>query len=623
MTRARNHLPRRCLAVVATVILGATILPGSGIASATGDSAARLTMSLGHAPSHFLPAMVAAPVTVTVTNSGSAPISGPVTVSTTIPAGLTATDAAGLGWTCATTTTTCTRDDGLAPHATHPPITIIVDVAADVPAAVTTSATASAGSHTASATDTIPARDACAYGWSADQNVSFAPPFRPGRPGGIDSGVRNPERADGCTLLDRIWDAEPFTSHRQFITTVHQATEEFVRNGQLSRRQQLAILVAAVRSDVGTSRDHQLDNSCANRVALKFDDGMSSFRPQLLQLLRDKQVRTTFFDNGVRIDANPELTRFQVREGHVQLNHTYLHPHLDELPADAIRDEVLRTQAAHEAAGAPETFQGIRPPFGGTNATVRQVLLEMGYTEFRSEWQAETEDWLPEMTADAISDDIVQQLRPGVIIGLHDGPIDTTSGAATVVAVGQIIDRARELGYCFGVPDHTGQVVADRYVASNQEVPQITNPVPYRLPLVFGVPEQIPPPSVRIPSPIQVTATHAPATFQRGQVGNTLTLTVTNDSDQPTDGAQVAVVDAIPPGLTATAASGSGWTCTGTQETTCTRNDVLAPHTSYPPITITVDVTGDAPATITNAPALTGHGAAWTDEATDQINVTG
>jgi hypothetical protein len=95
--------------------------------------------------------------------------------------------------------------------------------------------------------------------------------------------------------------------------------------------------------------------------------------------------------------ANPQIARFQVAEGHVELNDTVLHVHMD---------------------------------------------------------------------------DIVAQLTPGVIIGLHDGPIDTPAGAATVQAVGQIIDRARELGYCFGVVDRSGHVVADRYVSSGRPIPQ-------------------------------------------------------------------------------------------------------------------------------------------------------
>ncbi|MFC5108826.1 polysaccharide deacetylase family protein [Kibdelosporangium philippinense] len=153
---------------------------------------------------------------------------------------------------------------------------------------------------------------------------------------------------------------------------------------------------------------------------------------------------------------------------------------------------VLRNEKVLKAAGAPIDFTGIRPPFGGSNPAVQKLLIEMGYTYFLN--RINTSDWLPEMTATAISDDIVRQLKPGVIIGMHDGPIDTPSGAATVQAVGMIIDKARELGYCFGVVDASGQVIADRYVSSGEPIPAVKAPVPYRIPLAFGTEEEIPQP---------------------------------------------------------------------------------------------------------------------------------
>lgn len=121
-------------------------------------------------------------------------------------------------------------------------------------------------------------------------------------------------------------------------------------------------------------------------------------------------------------------------------------------------------------------------------------------------------------------------------------------------------------------------------------------------------------------SPITIAATHSPATFAPGQVGNTLTLTVTNDSRQPTDGSPVTVTDPIPAGLTATSASDNGWSCTGTATVRCTRTGVLAPGATYPPITISVDVAADAASTV-NEPTVVGHGGVWRSTASDPIEV--
>jgi uncharacterized repeat protein (TIGR01451 family) len=454
--------------------------------------------------------------------------------------------------------------------------------------------------------------DECPNGWSLDETVEFAPPVP-----AVDSGVANVAGERGCTLLDDIWAAEPFRRHGEFVRHVATVTRSYQRAGLLTRHERRKIRRAAGRSDVGTRRDEQLDNTCDSRIAFTFDDGTSYYRPQTLAVLRDKQVHANFFDNGMRVAANPQIARFQVREGHVQLNHTWSHINMSQMSDAGNREEVLRTESFLAEIGAPLTFKGIRPPFGGSNPRVQALLDSMGYTYFLD--RIGTDDWIPERTAAEIRDAIVRQLEPGAIVALHDGPGDTPAGAASVEALGQIIDEARARGYCFGVVDHTGEVIADRYVSSGRPIPQIANPVPYHA-LVFGTPEQIQGPWVFTESPLEISATHSPSTFVRGQSG-TLTLTVSNDGDEPTDGETVTVTDPIPAGLTATSAAGDGWTCTGSRTIRCARADVLAPGAAYPPIVISVNVAADAPAAVTNAPRVQGHGGVWTDAASDAIGV--
>jgi len=87
----------------------------------------------------------------------------------------------------------------------------------------------------------------------------------------------------------------------------------------------------------------------------------------------------------------------------------------------------------------------------------------------------------------------------------------------------------------------------------------------------------------------------------------TYTVTVTNVGTLPSSGT-VTVTETPPPGLTVTALSGSGWTCT-VPTLTCTRSDALAPATSYPGITVTTSVgAGVAAGTVTNMAAVSGGG---------------
>ncbi len=94
--------------------------------------------------------------------------------------------------------------------------------------------------------------------------------------------------------------------------------------------------------------------------------------------------------------------------------------------------------------------------------------------------------------------------------------------------------------------------------------------------------------------------------FRQGQTGATYTLAVTNSGPDPTTGT-VTVTDALPAGLTATAISGTGWNCV-LATLTCTRSDVLAANASYPPITMTVNVANNAPASVINGGTVSGGG---------------
>jgi uncharacterized repeat protein (TIGR01451 family) len=94
--------------------------------------------------------------------------------------------------------------------------------------------------------------------------------------------------------------------------------------------------------------------------------------------------------------------------------------------------------------------------------------------------------------------------------------------------------------------------------------------------------------------------------FRQGQTGAQYTISVLNGGTAPTSGV-VQVVDTLPTGLTATALSGTGWNCT-LSTLICTRDDALAAGSSYADITLTVDVAGNAPASLTNSASVSGGG---------------
>jgi uncharacterized repeat protein (TIGR01451 family) len=111
------------------------------------------------------------------------------------------------------------------------------------------------------------------------------------------------------------------------------------------------------------------------------------------------------------------------------------------------------------------------------------------------------------------------------------------------------------------------------------------------------------PATIIVASPDLTIAKSHVGNFRQGQVGATYSINVGNAGPAPTFGS-VTVTEQPPAGMTVTALSGIGWTC-NLGPLTCTRADVIAASGSYPPIIVTVDVAGNAPATLTNAAIVT------------------
>jgi predicted outer membrane repeat protein len=112
--------------------------------------------------------------------------------------------------------------------------------------------------------------------------------------------------------------------------------------------------------------------------------------------------------------------------------------------------------------------------------------------------------------------------------------------------------------------------------------------------------------SLTVLSPDLTIAKFHSGSFRQGQTGASYTITVTNSGTAPTTAA-VTVTDSLPSSLTATAIVGSGWSCTlGTLS--CTRSDALAASASYPDITLTVNVSGNAPSNVVNSASVSGGG---------------
>ena len=183
-------------------------------------------------------------------------------------------------------------------------------------------------------------------------------------------------------------------------------------------------------------------------VALTFDDGPNpDATPLILDTLREKKVRATFFILGSHAERWPELVRRISYEGHQIGNHGYFHRKLQfKSPFYVSRDIRLGIRAIKRAgAPAPRYFRaphGFRSPW--------TTPIASSYGERTVGWSLGV--WDSDCPGvDEIVRRTLEGVEPGSIILLHDGDGYNPDGdrTQTAEALPLIIDRLKEQGYEF------------------------------------------------------------------------------------------------------------------------------------------------------------------------------
>ena len=179
-------------------------------------------------------------------------------------------------------------------------------------------------------------------------------------------------------------------------------------------------------------KDEQL-----KKVALTFDDGPNpDYTGMLLDGLKERGVKVTFFVLGSEVELYPQLARRASEEGHLIGVHAYRHVNLRQLSDAQAIEQIDRTNGAiYRATGQYASY--IRPPYG---CWKEDLDYEVQMVEVL--WDIDPRDWAT-TSSDLVVQRVLNEVEENSIILLHDASKSSVQAAFT------IIDTLQKQGYTF------------------------------------------------------------------------------------------------------------------------------------------------------------------------------
>lgn len=178
------------------------------------------------------------------------------------------------------------------------------------------------------------------------------------------------------------------------------------------------------------------------KIALTFDDGPHpKYTSEVLNILKEKDVRATFFTVGYRAEMLPHLILKIQNQGCAIGNHTYDHKDLTKISdADVVADLKKCNEVLYAITGSyPKVY---RPPFGKINKGTEACISTKGIDMQKVLWDIDSVDWKTK-DADTVVRNVCRDAKDGDIILMHD------FYPQTVKALPIIIDKLREKGFEF------------------------------------------------------------------------------------------------------------------------------------------------------------------------------
>jgi peptidoglycan-N-acetylglucosamine deacetylase len=180
-------------------------------------------------------------------------------------------------------------------------------------------------------------------------------------------------------------------------------------------------------------------------VALTYDDGpYPPYTNQILDILYRYQAKATFFEIGRNIEKHPEIVPMIMAAGNELANHSYSHKDMMFKPREYLLSEIEKTDKLLRELGIKQDSISFRPPWGRRFVVLSYLLSQMQKKLIM--WDVDSQDYEPTHTAEDIANRVINNVRSGSIVVMHDGGGDRSK---TVTATEAIVKSLQSKGYAF------------------------------------------------------------------------------------------------------------------------------------------------------------------------------
>lgn len=166
------------------------------------------------------------------------------------------------------------------------------------------------------------------------------------------------------------------------------------------------------------------------KIAISFDAAWGNEETQtLIDILKQYNVKTTFFVVGAWVDKYPDSVKALTAAGHEVCNHSDTHPHMPKLSSAEMQKQIASCNDKIKSVTgvSPILF---RPPYGDYDNTLVKTVSDLGM--YAIQWDVDSLDW-KDPTPQQIVQRVTSKVKPGSIVLFHNGAKNTPAALPTVL----------------------------------------------------------------------------------------------------------------------------------------------------------------------------------------------